>query len=211
MTRDETKQILVVLRSAYPSFYRGIADADLRGIVDLWSEMFRDEPLQVVAVAVKAMIASRASNFPPSIGEIKDYIVKIRSPEEMTEAEAWGMVLRATRNSLYNSQAEFDKLPPLVQRLVGSPAQLRDWAMMDSDAFASVVASNFQRAYRTRAASDREFAKLPSDVKQLISTISDKMTLTDGAQNNRQYITHDAVPTALERKAIEAALMEGGA
>ena len=64
----------------------------------------------------------------------------------MTAQEAWNLVARAIRNSGYESRKEYDNLPPDIQRLVGSPEQLRDWAMMDSSTVHSVVASNFQRA-----------------------------------------------------------------
>lgn len=52
-------------------------------------------------------------------------------------------------------------LSDTVRRVVGSPSQLREWAMMEPDTVQSVVASNFQRSYRSRAASEKEFAALP--------------------------------------------------
>jgi hypothetical protein len=79
-------------------------------------------------------------------------------PNEMTEAEAWALVRKAASNSFYGQAAkEFDKLPPILQRLVGTPNQLRDWGMMDSNEFNTVVASNFQRSYRARVKSDKEY------------------------------------------------------
>lgn len=177
MNRIETKQILAVLRSAYPNFYRGLPDSDLSGIVDLWAEMFKDDPVVVVAVAVKAMIASRTSTFPPNIGEIKAQIVKMQTPDEMTEQEAWSLVAKALRNSCYGAKEEFAALPPMLQRLVGSPNQLREWAMMDAETVQSVVASNFQRSYKVRAASERSMLTLPADVKAAISSIAEKMKM----------------------------------
>lgn len=182
MTRDETKLILAVLRSAFPNFYRGMGGEELSAIVNLWTEMFRDEPMNLVAAAVKAMIAARTNTFPPNIGEVKEQIAKIKSPHALSPNDAWGMVVAATRNSLYNSQKEFERLPPNVQRVVGSPMQLKEWAMMESDTFASVVASNFQRAFRVRAERDREFDKMPSDVKVFIEEMAGKMSLGDGSE-----------------------------
>lgn len=181
MNRSETSAILTILKTAYPQFYRGIDVKEAERTVSLWHEMFKDDPVDVVAVAVKAMIASRTNTFPPNIGEIKEEIAKMRSPNEMTAIEAWGLVAAATRNSLYNAQAEFDRLPPTVQRLVGSPLQLREWATMDADTVSSVIASNFQRAYRVRSASDREYMKLPEDIKKVISGVADHLSLGDGS------------------------------
>ena len=180
MNRSETSAILTILKTAYPQFYRGIDVKEAERTVSLWHEMFKDDPVDVVAVAVKAMIASRTNTFPPNIGEIKEEIAKMRSPNEMTAIEAWGLVAAATRNSLYNAQAEFDRLPPTVQRLVGSPLQLREWATMDADTVSSVIASNFQRAYRVRRTINREYMKLPADIKKVISGVADRLSLSDG-------------------------------
>ena len=89
MDRLETADILAVLKAAYPQFYNGLSPKEANKIVDLWAEMFKDEPVMVVAVAVKAMIASRTNTFPPNIGEVKEQITKMRMPKEMTAAEAW--------------------------------------------------------------------------------------------------------------------------
>lgn len=213
MTRDETKVILAVLRSAYPSFYKGMGGAELTGIVDLWAEMFRDEPSKLVAAAVKAMIATRENTYPPNIGEIKAQIEKLRHSDELSASDAWSMVAAATRNSLYNAQAEFEKLPPDVRAIVGTPMQLKEWAMMSSDTFNSVVASNFQKAFRIRAERARNDRKLPSDVKQFVSALSDALTLANKPTPimalpdlNAQYAAHNAPLTPLEQKAVARAL-----
>lgn len=177
MTREETLAIMGVLKAAYPNFYKGMGRADAEGIVDLWSSMFDQEPAQLVAMAVKAHIANDKNGYPPHIGAIKEAIVKLRTPEEMTEQEAWGLVLKALRNGIYGAQKEFDALPPLVQRLVGSPTQLKEWAMMDGDAVNSVVASNFQRSYKVRSASEREMLALPADVRQAMQALGGGMTM----------------------------------
>lgn len=175
MTYDETLSIMAVLKAAYPNFYKDMKRSEAEGIVSLWTEMFKDEPAQVVAVAVKAHIANDKKGFPPHIGAIKEAILKIKRPDEMTEMEAWALVDKATRNAKYEAQAEFDKLPPLIQRLVGSPNQLREWAMMESDKVASIVSSNFQRSFRARAASEREFLALPADVREVMGQIAEGM------------------------------------
>lgn len=177
MDRTETIKIMAVLRAAYPQYYAKQSNEDLQGIVNLWAEMFSDDAYITVAMAVKALIKTRTSTFPPGIGEITEKIMKITQPEEITEQEAWALVVQATRNSAYNSAEEFAKLPPIVQKIVGSPAQLREWAMMESDQVASVVASNFQRSYRTRAKSEREYTALPQSVKQYIGALADGMSM----------------------------------
>lgn len=180
MNRDETKKILAVLQGAYPQFYRGVPDDDLKRIINLWTEMFADEPVEMVAAAVKAMIASRVNTFPPNIGEVKAQIVKMWMPDETTAAEAWLVVANAIRNGVYGAQEEFKRLPPLIQRLVGSPQQFREWAAMDVDTVASVIASNFQRSYTAAVKTEREKMMIPSDIRKMIPNAECKKAIADG-------------------------------
>lgn len=177
MTRAETIKILSVLRGAYPQFYRGIEKNEAEDTVNLWASMFADEPYQIVSAAVKALIVSNDSGFPPVIGQVKAKIRKITSPDEMTEGEAWSLVSKALRNSAYGSEEEFNNLPAILQRLVGSPSQLKEWSQMDAETVQSVVASNFQRSYRARAEQQREYDALPGDVKALVSQLSCGMSM----------------------------------
>ena len=179
MTREETLAIMSVLKAAYPEFYKNMRRDEAEGIVNLWASIFTDDPAEVVAAAVKAFIATDVKGFAPKPGQIKASIVKVTQPAEleMSELEAWGMVSRAVSNGIYGSQKEFDKLPPILQRLVGSPNQLKEWALMDADTVASVVASNFQRSYKARAAHEREFLALPSDVRQTMEKLGGGMSI----------------------------------
>ena len=180
MTRDETGRIMNILTTAYPQFYAGKNAPDPRRTVNLWAAMFVEEPVELVAAAVKALIASDVKGFPPHIGAVKEQIRRITAPEEMTEAEAWAAVKRALRNSTYGSKAEFARLPERLKRLVGSPEQLRDWAAMDAETVDSVVASNFQRSYKARAAEERQYALLPPDVRALTERLAGKLAIEGG-------------------------------
>lgn len=202
MTMEDTIQMFAILKAAYPSFYKGMSRQDAEGILNLWQSMFSDDPVEVVASAVKAHIASDTKGFPPHIGAIKEAIRKVNTPEEMTEMEAWGYVQKAITNSYYNSKDEFDKLPPTVQRLVGSANQLREWSMMDLETVSSVVASNFQRSYKARAASEREYQKLPGDVKQIMQSIAQKAMKPVLPEGPLQRTSADE-PGELELRAIQ--------
>jgi len=90
----------------------------------------------------------------------------------MTEMEAWDMVKSAI--SYYYAAEKFESLPPILQKLVGGPGQLREWALMDVETLNSVIQSNFMRSYRAMAASEREYAMLPSSTKKFISEITFK-------------------------------------
>ncbi len=177
MNLVETAKLMAILETAYPMFYSKKTQQEREDAIRLWAEMFADEPGELVAVAVKALIKSRVSTFPPGIGEITEMIQKITQPDQMTEIEAWGLVLRAVSNSNYNSAEEFKKLPTVLQRLVGAPSQLREWAAMDSETLNSVVASNFQRSYKVRAKNERDYLALPSSVKTFMASIAEGMKM----------------------------------
>ena len=180
MTEEETLKILAVLRGAYPQFYRSMDKKEAVSIVSLWHEMFSDDDYPVVGAAVKTLIASDDKGFPPTIGQVKSKMRLLMEPNEMTEMEAWSLVMKAIRNSGYNSVEEFQKLPPVLQRVVGKPAQLKEWSNTDSESIQSVVASNFQRSYRARTKQDSELRAIPQDVRALISGLSDRLALNVG-------------------------------
>lgn len=179
MNLVETAKLMAILETAYPMFYAKKTQQEREDAIRLWAEMFADEPGEVVAMAVKALIKSRVSTFPPGIGEITEMIHQIMQPDQMTELEAWGLVLKAVSNSIYNSGEEFRKLPEVVQRLVGAPSQLREWAAMDSATLNSVVASNFQRSYKARAKNERDYLALPSSVKAFMASIAEGMKMPE--------------------------------
>lgn len=174
MTRDDVIKIMSVLRGAYPHFYRDISKQEAYDTINLWTDMFFNDDASVVAAAVKSLIDGDGKGFPPTIGQVKAKMRLLVGSDELTEAEAWNLVSKAVKNGLYGAVEEFEKLPPAVKRIVGSPSQLRDWASMDSDTLHSVVASNFQRSYKVVATREKEIAALPDDVKKLINFAMNK-------------------------------------
>lgn len=176
MNKAETIAIMAVLKEAYPMYYKDKGKEEINTAVNLWAEMFADDDVNLVKAAVKRYIATDIKGFPPVIGQIKQSLVKLTEPNELTEQEAWNLVSRASRNSAYRAIEEFEKLPEIVQQVVGSPSQLKEWSQMDTDTVQSVVASNFMRSYKVKAASYREYQALPNDVKNLLEQATKKLT-----------------------------------
>lgn len=167
MERTDVLAVMSVLRGAYPQFYRGIDKREAEDTVNLWADLFsRDNPALVLA-AVKSFIEADSKGFPPVPGQIKEKLRLLTEPEGMTELEAWGLVSRALKNGLYGAREEFERLPVICRRIVGSAETLREWSMLDPDHVQSVISSHFQRAYRNIAARERELDRLPAEVKRL--------------------------------------------
>lgn len=173
MTKVETMSIMAVLKEAYPHYYRDKTREELSQTVNLWAEMFASDPAQIVTESVKALICTL--KFPPTIADVKEKIRLITQPETMTEMEAWGKVLSAIQSSNYHAQDNFYRLPPVIQKIVGSPNQLREWAMMESDVTNSVIQSNFMRSYKARVAQEKEYEALPDSTKNLMLNLSQAM------------------------------------
>ena len=179
MSKEETLKIIYIVVSVYPQHYKGFSDLNSHRMLEAWNAVLSDYDYQTVSAGLKAYMSNDKNGFPPSPGQIIDQIHKLtqNTEEKLTEAEAWGLVNRAISNGIYGAEEEFDKLPELVQKAVGSPHVIRTWAQEDMDSM-SVIQSNFERAYRTVKERHIEEKKLPNSVKALIDTMSDKMMIT---------------------------------
>lgn len=177
MNLKETTVIMAILKEAYPYYYKDKTKEELITSINLWQEMFTDDDVNLVKAAIKVHISTNTTSFPPVIGQIKNSIQKITQKEEMTEQQAWSLISKAISNSAYNATTEYDKLPKLLQIVAGSPAMLREWSQMDSETVQSVVASNFMRSYKVKANNEKEYQALPNDIKQLMSSLSNKLMI----------------------------------
>lgn len=151
MNREQTIQILSILRKAYPFFYKDITREEGREITDLWYEMFKEDDILLVIKAVKLFIKTDRKGFPPVIGVIKakmEEISEASRTDNINEFEAWQMVKDAVSNSLYNYKQEFDKLPPIIQKAVGNHYTLKDWAQTPVDTLETIIQSNFIKSYK---------------------------------------------------------------
>ena len=202
MDRAEVLKIMSVLRGAYPAFYRNIDRKEAEATVGLWCDTFSHDEYPLVAAAVKALIESDDKGHHPHIGAVKAKLRLIADGEELSEAEAWGMVAQALRNSIYGAREEFEKFPPVIKRIVGSPSQLREWGTMDSETVHSVVASNFQRSYKAIAQREKELAKLPPDVKALVGKLTEGKKLDALPEKKRE------LPPEPEDKPVPAPMVK---
>lgn len=171
MTVDETKLLLGIIKAAYPAFYKDKSKSELQTVVVLWASLFKDDQQQIVEEAVKALMCTL--KYPPTIADVKEKIQELTQPEQLTEMEAWNLVKKAMNTSYYTES--FRSLPPALQRIVGSPNQLKQWAFMGTDTVNSVIQSNFMRSYKVVAKREREYAKLPESSKQLMEQLTNRV------------------------------------
>lgn len=169
MDREETKKIIRIMCASYPNY----KPADISETIDVWASMLSDYSYEHIAVALKSYIATDTSGFAPSIGQlIQKANSLVKKDGELNEIEAWTLVSKALRNGYYGAEEEFAKLPPIVQKAVGSPEQLCLWATSDIKSVETVIASNFMRTYQIETKRAEEYARLPEDVKALMQKMS---------------------------------------
>ena len=164
MTREETKKILRIIYNCFPNF----RPDNIVETTEVWELMLADYTYPQISVALKSYVLSNKSGFAPTIGQLVSMVHSISKPQELNEMEAWSLVSKAIRNSGYRYAEEFLKLPEIIQRAVGTPEQLRIWAI-DEDYNETVVMSNFQRSYRLVLNRKDETMKLPGEAQRMIS------------------------------------------
>lgn len=168
MTREETVKIIRIICGSYPNF----KPSDLSETVDIWNMMLEEYTYNQIAGALKSYILADSTGFAPSIGQLIAKVKTIEEPAQLNESEAWGLVSKAIRNGYYGAVEEFSKLPPLVQKAVGIPDNIRNWSQTNLESVETVIQSNFLRAYRVEAQRAAEISKMPSDVKIMIENTS---------------------------------------
>ena len=167
MKREETVKVIRIICDCYPNYKPN----NLSETVDVWNMMLSDYTYEQISLALKAYILTDTNGFAPSIGQLVDRVNTFSQPQELNELEAWSLVYKAIRNSAYNSEYEFSMLPEVVRKAVGTPNQLRTWAM-DENFNEQVVSSHFIRCYRSEVAKDKDFRKMPANIQSLINNNS---------------------------------------
>ena len=198
LTREETVKIIRIMVDSYPNYKPN----NISETVDVWYMMLSEYTYEQISIALKAYILSDTSGFAPSVGQLVDKMKTITTPQELNELEAWALVSKAIRNSGYNSIDEFAKLPPLVQKAVGLPDQLRIWAL-DENYNEQVVSSNFMRCYRIELSRHEELSKMPADVRSLIDNAS-KSSYSAQIEHKREEV----IKSLTERKESEIKALE---
>jgi hypothetical protein len=139
-------------------------------MVDNWAGMLSDISFENAKKAV--LKHARVSVFAPTIADIIAYAKEFeRGGDDGLEAaeEAWGKVQAAIANSAYDYMSEYGKLPPICQRLVGSPQQLRDWSQCEiGSATIEFARERFLKQYDIYLRRERENQKLPPQMRELL-------------------------------------------
>ena len=147
MELTDTKKVLGYIAAAFPKYYQNVTKASVERQAIVWNDALAEYSVQAVMVGVKSFIASDASGFPPTPGQIIEYIHFTANPRDHSGTEAWALVRRAVNVPWDQFYASYATLPGAVQIAVGSAESLKELAQMDMQKFETVAQSNFLRMY----------------------------------------------------------------
>lgn len=151
MIINEIGILLKEVRVHYPNMKVIDPEATAAG----WYRMLKDETLENSLKALDVYLRG-AHEFAPNSGQILDIINQKRLGGIPTPQGAWLEVKQALRNSGYHAEEEFEVLHPLIKKVVGRPATLKEWAMATDEGTKSVIQNRFIRAYEIEVDRARE-------------------------------------------------------
>lgn len=173
MTQEECSKLIGICHANWPMSYKGMTSNDFCVLAGIWCRILAGYDYKTAEAGLLAYARVETKGFPPSVGQLIDCIEKLRERQNhdacMTAQEAWGLVRKAISNSAYHSKAEFEALPELCRKAVGSPGNLEALAMSTIDTIDSVEKSHFIRTYNTLISRQREDAKINVDLIKAIS------------------------------------------
>ena len=203
MTKNEVIKLSMTIQTFYPNYQ--VENKEFT--INAWYAIIGDCDYKPMEKALQAYITTDTSGFAPSIGQLLDKLHAIQNPQELNEMEAWSVVSKALRNGYYGAVEEFNKLPPLVQKAVGSPDNLRNWAQTDSESIENVVQSNFMRTYRTVVNRAKEYQKMPKDIQTLIESTNRSSYSAQIGSKNQQTIKLSLEDNKSQNKPIKGVPM----
>lgn len=195
MNKEETMMIFNHVSAYWGSHFSKMTPAQLQENLTAWIEDFQGYTYVQVYAGVKAYRRTDTSGFPPTTGQVMAQLIKMQPKcDTPTETEALSMVVKAVRNGIYGSEEEFAKLPAAVQKAVGSPTMLTEWATTPAES-AEVWHSNFLRTYRTvRDRVEKERA-LPESMRAYTKSIDSMRNAAVIAQKPELDVLPDRADT----------------
>lgn len=164
MTISEFSKIVAALKTVYtsPGFIPN------EPALDMWYRLVgKNNDYQTISVAAQMYMTT--GKFPPTPADILECANKLKAENNyLSEQEAWATVSKACSNGIYGYKEEFDKLPATLQKAVGTPQTLYNWAVVDAATFQTVIQSNFLRSYRAALEAQKEIDKYPPKLQEMI-------------------------------------------
>lgn len=133
MEKKDVITALATMRQTYPRFYQTMQSSEAaEAVVNIWYEIFKDDDVTLFNRAILTLF--QTLEFPPTIADVRKQMSKMveaynNEPSAMDEYNA---IRKAIKSSTYYSSENFEKLPEIAKKFVGSPMQLKEWATSEN-------------------------------------------------------------------------------
>lgn len=190
MNREETAKLIFTVKAVYPSHYARYTAQDFENLIAAWCAVLEDYTYAQASTGLKIFLSSETKGFPPTPGQIIDCIHKTmpKAELEMSGLEAWALVRKAISKALYYADEEYNKLPDVVKKAIGSPENIKQLAMMDIDEVETVEQSHFIRAYEALKVQKKDEVKIPREIRELIERNIARGAITLSDDYETRYI-----------------------
>lgn len=174
MSRDNIIAILGILKTAYPRFYANMTKSEAEETIALWQEMFKDTDIRILTIAVKRLITHL--EFPPTIADVKKEIIKI-TVKNKTPIDYWQEAFKMICNANYMKPEEFEKHSDICKRFFGKVSNLQPYGSMEREYVLNNIQPRFLKYAEAYVKEEEENAMLPSDYKNMVSKLANKIEL----------------------------------
>jgi hypothetical protein len=171
MTKENTTELLSLIKLAYPRFYTNLTKQDALATIDLWTAMFKNCDYTLVKMATQTLI--NTLEFPPTIADIKNEMYKLVNHDEDTALDEWNLIKSAMQSPYDRMGEAFNRLPYCARKFVGNPRQLKDWAT-STDFNDGVLRGQFLKQYDLLKDREKHNELMPNDVRDFISNLAEK-------------------------------------
>ena len=184
MTREELRQLLVLLKEYYPNSFSNHTAEGSQLFFSIWLETFKDEDARLVQAATLKCIQQNLTNFAPTIGQIRQMMKEIAGVKPMDADEAWKQVRHIWSNLASDNpseiSAEYDSLPQSVKRIY-SPADLIELAFhTTSHDIEAYEKPRFMNMYKSIATQETDMLLTHKTITQVAIETKGYLMIGDG-------------------------------
>lgn len=176
MTKQEVAKLIAIVRTNYTRFFRDMSQQDLKEMISGWEFTLQDLTYEQASIGLRVFMTGDSHGFPPSPGQIVQcYRKTLKNPEEDSmAAEAWEQVWRAISNVRWEDPSiEYNKLPKVTQRIIGSPSSLAEMSRMDTESVLVAEKGRFIKEYNSYMQRSEDFAMIPKQIRDRLEQKSE--------------------------------------
>lgn len=168
MNRKEVAQLVTIANSNFPTSQ----ERDMKPTLLLWEKALSDIPYDIAEKALLKVLST--SKFFPTLAEIREASVQLTQPRSMDAIEAWGMIVQAIRKyGMYDQVKAMESFPPEVAEMV----RRFTWRELCLNENPDTLRAQFRMAWETQSKREREMSVLPSNVREMIESVSGNMNM----------------------------------